>query len=82
MMPFQEFAPFFGPEQLDAMASAYDAALQQLWVAGVAVTPAQAAVFRRKLTQIILACACKGERDRERLKNVALRALSPHIPDS
>jgi hypothetical protein len=74
-MPFQEFASFFAPEQLDAMVAAYDAAWQQLWIAGIIVMPSQAAAFSRKLSQIILACACKGERDPQRLRDVALRAL-------
>ena len=74
-MPFQEFASFFGPDELDIMTAAYNAAWYQLWVAGMAVTPHQVAVLKKKLAQVILASACSGERDRERLKDVALRAL-------
>jgi hypothetical protein len=67
---FQEFAPFFGPEDLDTMSAAFDAVWLQLTVAGV-VAPAA----KKKLAQVILAAACTGERSRERLKNIALRAL-------
>ena len=76
IMPFQEFSSFFGPDELDAMTAAYNAAWYQLWIAGVAVTPHQVGVVKRKLAQVILASACAGKRDRERLKEVALRALS------
>jgi hypothetical protein len=75
-MPFQEFSSFFGPDDLDAMTAAYNAAWYQLWIAGVVVTPYQASILKRKLTQVILASACTGARNRERLKNVAMRALS------
>ena len=74
-MPFQEFSSFFGPDELDAMTAAYNAAWCQLWVAGRAITPDQVGVVKRKLAQVILASACTGARDRERLKDVALRAL-------
>ena len=76
IMPFQEFSSFFGPDELDAMTAAYNAAWYQLWIAGVAVTPHRVGVVKRKLAQVILASACTGARDRERLKDVALRALS------
>jgi hypothetical protein len=75
-MPFQEFSSFFGPDDLDAMTAAYNAAWYQLWIAGAAVTPHQVGVVKRKLAQVILASACTGARDRKRLKDVALRALS------
>jgi hypothetical protein len=70
---FQEFAPFFGPEDLESMGTAFDAVWLQLVVAGVLVGP----VTKKKLAQVILAAACTGERSRERLKDVALRALQP-----
>jgi hypothetical protein len=75
-MPFQEFSSFFGPDELDAMSAAYNSALCQLWVAGMAATPHGAGVVKRKLIQVILAAACTGERKRERLNDIALRALS------
>ena len=75
-MPFQEFSPFFGPDELDAMSAAYNSAWCQLWVAGMAVTPHQAGVVKRKLIQVILAAACTGARKRDRLSHIALRAVS------
>ena len=76
MAPFQEFSVFFGPDELDAMTTAYNAVWCQLVVA---VTPNQVATIKRKLAQIILAAACTGERKSERLKDVALRALSARL---
>jgi hypothetical protein len=72
-MPFQEFTSFFGPDDLDAMTAAYDAVWYQLLIMGMVVTP----LIKQKLVQVILAAACTGRRDRKRLEDVALRALSP-----
>lgn len=72
-MPFQEFTSFFGPDDLEAMTAAYDAVWYQLLVMGMVVSP----LLKRKLVQVILAAACNGKRDRERLEEVALKALSP-----
>jgi hypothetical protein len=80
--PFQEFSGFFGPDDLDAITAAYVAAWSQLWAMGVAITPRQIGVMKKKLAQVILASACTGERKPERLKDVAVRALSAtaHLP--
>jgi hypothetical protein len=71
----QEFAGFFSPDDLDAMTVAYKAALSQLWIMGLAIKPHRV-VVKKKLAQIILASACRGERKPDRLKDIALRALS------
>jgi hypothetical protein len=77
-MPFQDFAPFFGPDELEAMTAAYNAAWYQLWLAGIAVTLHPDAV-RKKLAQVILAAACTGKREQKRLEAIAIKALS-HQP--
>jgi hypothetical protein len=73
-MPFQRYSPHFSPEELRALTAAYEATWQQL-TCGAALYDAQVAVLERNLAQIILASACSGERETERLKGVALRAL-------
>jgi hypothetical protein len=78
-MPFQEFAPFFGPDELEAMTAAYNAAWYQLWLAGIAVTLHPDAV-RKKLAQVILAAACTGKREQKRLEAIAIKALSHQSP--
>jgi hypothetical protein len=74
-MPFQEFATFFGPDELEAMTAAYNAAWYQLWLAGIVVTTHPHAV-RKKLAQVILAAACTGKREQKRLEEIAIKALS------
>jgi hypothetical protein len=74
-MPFQDFAPFFGPDELETMTAAYNAAWYQLWLAGIAVTLHPDAV-RKKLAQVILAAACTGKREQKRLEAIAIKALS------
>jgi len=72
-VPFREYSSHFPTSQLDAFTAAYDAAWNELLDRGT--TPDQAAVLKKNLAQIILASACKVERDVERLKAIALRAL-------
>ena len=70
-MPFRRYSPYFPSDELDAFTAAYEAAWQHFR----ATTPDQADVLKKNLTQIILASACKGEREVEKLKAIALRAL-------
>jgi hypothetical protein len=72
-MPFREYSSFFLSDELNAFTAAYEAAWQHLEATDI--VPAQAAVLKQKLAQIILASACSGEREAERLKDIALRAL-------
>jgi hypothetical protein len=74
-MTFQKYAAFFQPHELEALSSAYHAAWQEVWTTH-ALNEAQAAAIKNNLTQIILASACTGERDKERLTEIALRAVS------
>jgi hypothetical protein len=74
---FQEYAPFFGADDLDAMSAAFDAVWFQVCFWGIVTSPHQIKATRRKLAQVILAAACTGERTPERLKDVAFRAMSP-----
>jgi hypothetical protein len=76
MPPFQEFTPFFGPDELDAMQAAYNAAWVRLLAGADGITP-QGGEMKNKLAKVILAAACTGKRDKERLEDVALRALAP-----
>ena len=71
---FQKYAAFFQPHELEVLSAAYDAAWQQVQ-ATRAIESAQTSVLKNNLAQIILASACTGERDTERLKQIALRAV-------
>ena len=73
-MIFQKYAAFFQPHELDALTAAYDAVWQHVR-ATKAIDDTEASVLNSNLAQIILASACTGERDTERLKQIALRAI-------
>ena len=73
-MIFEKYAAFFQPHELDALTAAYDAAWQQVQ-ARKRIEDSEAVVLKNNLAQIILASACTGERDAERLKQIALRAV-------
>jgi hypothetical protein len=71
-MPFREYSSYFASNELDAFMAAYKAAC----LCATGTNPDQAAVLKKKLSQIILASACKGEREVEQLKAIALKALA------
>jgi hypothetical protein len=75
-MPFVEYSPYFPPEELDELTAAYNVAWQFLWPATLGLTPEQISLLKKKLSQIILAAACTGERDMDRLKEIALRGMA------
>jgi hypothetical protein len=75
-MPFQEYSPSFRPEELDALTAAYNSAWRQLSDKSLAASPEQTYVAKKNLAQIILPAACNGEREPERLKEIALRGVS------
>jgi hypothetical protein len=77
-MIFKKYAAFFQPHELDALTAAYVAVWQEVRARGH-IRPGQASVLKNNLAQIILASACTGERDAERLKQIALRAVSSKL---
>jgi hypothetical protein len=77
-MTFQRYAAFFQPDELDILTAAYDAVWQHVWTTS-ALNEAQASIIKHKLAQIILASACTGERDLERLRAIALRAVTSNL---
>jgi hypothetical protein len=79
-MIFQKYAAFFQAHELEALSSAYHAAWQEVWTTR-ALDEARADTIRNNLAQIILASACTGERDRKRLKDIALRAVRARRPE-
>jgi hypothetical protein len=75
-MPFEAYAAYFRPEELDVLDAAYDAAWQDLWTERLTLGAEQTSVLKKNLAQIILASACNGKRDIAQLKEVALRGVS------
>ena len=78
-MRLQHYSSFFRPEEFDAMTAAYDAAWQHLQTNKSTLTADQVRVLKKNLVQIILASACTGKRDVERLKEIALRGVSSRL---
>ena len=75
-MPFKAYGVFFKPDELDILNDAYDAAWQRVCANSNEMTPSQAADLKNKLAKMILASACTGKRDRERLTEIALRGVA------
>jgi len=76
MMPFNTFGAFFKPDELEALNDAFDAAWQHLRATSGGMKPAQARDLQNRIAKMILASACTGERDKNRLTEIALRGVS------
>jgi hypothetical protein len=76
-MPFQQYAPFFEPEELDTLTAAFNATWQELMASGLDVSSEdKIALVKRQLAQRILVSATAGGvRDLETLKKQAMRSL-------
>ena len=73
-MPFQQYAPFFKPEELDTLTAAFEATWQELSASGL--DEDNIALLKRKLAQRILVSATAGGvRDVETMKEQAMRSL-------
>ena len=77
-MPFQPYASYFKPEELDTLTAAFNDTLQELRASGIDLSSEdKVALVKRKLAQRILVSATAGGvRDVETLKKQALRSLS------
>lgn len=77
-MRFQQFAPYFTPEELRTLTAAFDATWQELNKSEPSPkSRKQIAMLKRKLAQRILVSATAGKvRDLPTLKEQALRSLS------
>jgi hypothetical protein len=80
-MPFRQYAPFFGPDELDTLAIAFECTWQELSSSGVDLSSEdKVAQLKRKLVQRILVSATAGGiRDVETLKQQALRSLAYNV---
>ena len=76
-MPFKAYKGFFKPEELDSLNQAYEAAWQHMRRSTTAaMTPSRATDLKNRIAKMILASACTGERNKERLTEIALRGVS------
>ena len=76
-MPFQQYAPFFRPEELDTLTAAFNATWRELSAAGMDLSnDDKVSLLKRQLAQRILVSATAGGvRDVDTLKEQALRSL-------
>jgi hypothetical protein len=76
-MPFQQYAPFFRPEELDILTAAFNATWRELSAAGMDLSnDDKVSLLKRQLAQRILVSATAGGvRDVDMLKEQALRSL-------
>jgi hypothetical protein len=75
-MPFQAYRSFFKPEELDILNEAYEIAWQHVRSTSGGLTLSEAIDVKNRLAKMVLASACTGDRDRERLLEIALRGVS------
>jgi hypothetical protein len=60
-MPFREYAPYFGPEELKTLTAAFDATWRELSAAGMDLsTEDKIALMKKKLAHRILVAATAG----------------------
>ena len=72
-MPFSGAS--YDPESLHLLTQAFEAAWREVQAANPNQTEADLAIMRKMMALRIMAAANEGERDPERLKDLALRAV-------
>jgi hypothetical protein len=76
-MPFQEYARYFGPEDLKTLTAAFDVTWKELSAANPNLTSEdKIALMKMKLAhRILVSATAGGVRDVETMKEQALRSL-------
>ena len=75
-MPFSHVSNSYQPEQLQKLTEAFDLAWPQIVLSYGAATDIQLEQLRQRLANFIVACACRGEFQPEKLVQTALRAFT------
>ena len=75
-MPFSHVSDSYQPEQLKKLTEAFDLAWPQITHAQSTATEIQLEQLRQRLGNFIVACACRGEFEPEKLAQTALRAFT------
>ena len=75
-MPFSHVRNSYQPEQLNKLTEAFDLAWPQIMLAYGPATDLQLEQLRQRLANFIVACACRGEFEPEKLAQTALRAFT------
>ena len=75
-MPFSHVSNSYQPEQLKKLTEAFDLDWPQITLAQSTATEIQLEQLRQRLANFIVACACRGEFQPEKLVQTALRAFT------
>ena len=75
-MPFSHVSNSYQPEQLHKLTKAFDLAWPQIVLTYGPATDLQLEQLRQRLANFIVACACRGELEPEKLVQTALRAFA------
>jgi hypothetical protein len=76
-MPFSHVSDSYQPEQLKKLTEAFNLVWPQIMLDYGAATDIQLEALRTRLANFIIACACLGEFEPEKLRETALRAFLP-----
>ena len=74
-MPFREYSPFFRPEELDALTTAYNSAWHHL----VAEASPDRLLSRRKTSRKLCCCLQWRTRARTAQRNCSARCIGPIV---
>ena len=75
-MPFRHVKDSYHPEQLNKLTEAFDLIWPQVLLVYGPATDLQLEQLRQRLGNFIVACACRGEFEPEKLVQTALRAFT------
>jgi hypothetical protein len=75
-MPFSHVRHSYQPEQLASLTEAFNLVWPEIMLANGAATNNQLDRLRKSVANFILTCACRGEFEPEKLKEIALRAFA------
>ena len=75
-MPFSHVSNSYQPEQLKKLTEAFDLAWTEIMRSYGTATEMQLGQLRQRLANFIVACACRGEFQPEKLVQTALRAFT------
>jgi len=79
-MPFSHVSNSYQPEQLKKLTEAFNLVWPQIMLDYGAATDIQLEALRTRLANFIIACACLGEFEPEKLRETALRAFLGMTP--
>ena len=81
-MPFRQVSNSYQPDQLNKLSQAFELVWPHIVDKYGAATDVQLESLRTRLANFIVACACHGELDPDRLRQTALRAFNGKLENT